>query len=45
MEVASSRERLAIRGRYVYTLCANFNRFGIDGKREYHRFYQEEPGL
>ena len=45
MEVASTSEHLAVRGRYVYTLYTDFNRFGIYGKREYHGFCQEKPGL
>ena len=45
MEVATTRECLAIRGCYVYTLCTDFHRLGIDGKRKYHKYHQEEPGL
>ena len=44
MEVAPTCEHLAVRGRYIYTFCDDFNCFGIDGKWEYHEFYQEGPG-
>ena len=45
MEVASTSEYLAVRGRYVYTFHADFNRLGANGKRKYHELYQKEPGL
>jgi len=44
MEVASTRERLTVRRRYVCTL-AHFDRLGTNGKRKYHGLYQGQPGL
>ena len=45
MEMASTSEHLTVRGRYIYILCADFDRFEIDEKWEYHGLYQEAPGL
>ena len=44
MEVASTRKYLAVYRCYVCTL-AHFDRLGTDGEREYHEFYQGQPGL
>ena len=43
MEVASTRERLAVRRRYVRTF--HFDCLGTNGQWKYHGLYQGQPGL
>ena len=45
MEVAPTRERLAVRGHHVYTFYTHFHCLRIDEKWKHHGFCREEPRL